>query len=226
MKATVQSYANTRLTGVLFFLVLVGPTDGVLGNPSSDFDDGTLQDWSAINDPRSGQAFGGDLSVVVAGGNPGGFMKVRDLVSAGGGLVVANTPKFQGDLSIYTEVRWDEFLFDSPPVRKSTTAFLIGSDNTVYESEGNDGPLGPVKVWRARSTLLEESAWTLTFGSMSFPNVLANARLGFNMDVSVTQVPNDESGIDNVLLVPEASCLLMLLAGVYGALGRNTRHRR
>ncbi len=125
-----------------------------------------------------------------------------------------------------TGVRWDEFLFDRPPVRKSTTAFLIGSDDTVYESEGNDGPLGPVEVWRARSTLLEESAWTQTFGSMSFPDVLANARLGFNMDVSVTQVPNDESGIDNVLLVPEASCLLMFLVGVCGALGRNNRHRR
>ena len=182
----------------------------VLANPLSDFDGGSLDGWVGIADPRSGDAFHGFLSLEGAGGNPGGFMKMRDVTRDGGGLVAANSADFQGDLTGYVELRWDEFLYSSPSVSKSTRAYLIGSDDTVYESAGDSGPLGPEGVWYSRSATLSEVDWTLASGSMSFEDVLADARIAFNMDVSTAQVPNNESGIDNIYLVPEPTSLVLL----------------
>jgi hypothetical protein len=178
--------------------------------PFSDFEDGTLQGWTPITHPPTGQPFGGLLEHVSTGGHPGGFMRAIDTVAAGGPLYVAGPSDFRGDLSAYSEVRWDEFLFQSGGVVQSTSAILLGSDNTVYAS---DDPIAPTGQWRTRSVLLEPEAWTLVAGSMSFDDVLQDGWLAFNMDVSTGSQPTLESGIDNIKLIPEPTSLALLLLG-------------
>jgi hypothetical protein len=186
--------------------------------PFSDFEEGTLQGWTPIASPISGTSFGGFLEHVSTGGNPGGYMRAIDTVAAGGPLYVAGPSEFRGDLRGYSEVRWDEFLFQTGGVVQSTSALLIGPDNTVYAS---DDPVAPTGEWRTRSVLLESESWSLLAGSMSFEDVLQDGWLAFNMDVSVASQPTLESGIDNVMLIPEPTTFAIL-----GLAGLGVRKRR
>jgi hypothetical protein len=200
-------------------------TSGALALPSSDFDDGTFQGWTTNNTPHGDEPpFGGNLTVQPVGGNPGGYLRAEDTVHAGGGLFIAGPAEFTGDLSAYTELRFDEYLFpDSGSVAHGIQPYLVGSEGTNYFQDRVDGPL---EVWRTVSVPLDAGSWTLDpFSpvSSSFEDVLADCRVAFNMDVATSTNPHYESGIDNIRLIPEPTTLALFVLGAAGAVRRRGR---
>ena len=92
-----------------------------------------------------------------------------------------------------------------------TRAFLKGADGTLYRS---DDPMGPLTTWINRSVPLTADQWELRVGSgtASFEDVLADAELYINLEISQGPIPTLEAGIDNVTLVPEPTSGLLIAA--------------
>ncbi|HNO77854.1 MAG TPA: PEP-CTERM sorting domain-containing protein [Phycisphaerae bacterium] len=191
-------------------------------NPLSDFDDGTLQGWTAIATPWDGDPFGGTFELVTSGGNPGGYIHAIDESSIGG-LLVAGPAEFSGDLSGYTAVQYDEYIYSNPQIVHGTSLFLLGANGTSYRSIQ---PLDQVATWATRTVPLEEGSWMLNPGSIgteSFAEVLLDATLAVEFSVSVTSFPTLEAGIDNITLVPEPASLALLGLGGIALFSRRRR---
>jgi hypothetical protein len=160
----------------------------------SDFDDGSLQNWSKL------EPFHGHLYNPGSGGAPGGYMRVEDTMAGGGGLYALAPPEFTGDLSAYTGIAWDESLATcSPPPLLPSYPILVGADGTQYRPR--DLSATPTAVWRHRLVPFVETAWELVSGTgtASFAGVLVNVtQLLMNGDCN-TQC-TVEVGIDNVRL--------------------------
>ncbi|MBN1511440.1 MAG: hypothetical protein JXB13_05450 [Phycisphaerae bacterium] len=192
------------------FLTLVGvmvggiPVTPAMGLPFSDFDDGTLQGWTQVEE------FLGTLTVEPTGGNPGGWLFVTDLAS-GGALKVRGPSAFSGDLSVYTGISWDEFIITHPGEdnTSATVPVLWGTDGSQYRYYGEQGPLD---VWRDRYVSFDPAGWVQWYGPSSFTEVLQDATLGF--ELAVTNGLGPEAGLDNIRLVPEPSMGLLCLAGL------------
>jgi hypothetical protein len=194
----------------------------------SDFNDGTLQGWTA--EPP----FNGTLTVQNTGGNPGGFALTTDTVAAGGGLLARAPAPLTGDLSIYDGLQWDEFVYDNGDTTTvGTSVILQGSDGTQYQS---DRTLGPVGSWNTKSiSFLSSSDWILKSGtgSASFDDVVSDLNgLFLSLDTSTSGHGNKESGIDNVVLldrpttggvVPEPATMSLLGIGILGAFSRKRK---
>ncbi len=202
-------------------ITLVLANAHVLAGPLSDFDDGTLQGWQPATTAAFTIPFGGLLDLQLAGGNPGGFMMATD--TSGGGLWVQAPPAFNGNLNLYTDLQWDEYIFPNSGITKPTRPALLGKDDaTVWV---NMGPLNPTGAWHTRSVSLDGADWTLLTGTMSFEDVRADATLLFGMDVSVTTMPTLECGLDNITLLPEPASLVLFVCGTATVLLRR-KHAR
>lgn len=190
--------------------------------PFSDFDDGTLQGWEPVIVPITG--FGGVLEHVPTGGNPGGFMRASDTIEGTGtGFLGVKAPaEFNGDLSAFTHLQWDQYLYDYPNIVRNTFPVLDSPDGeTSWRADLQ--PEGPAEQWDTRIVSLDEIDWRRTKGTLSLDEVLADARLVFAMDVVYGPVPSLESGLDNIrLIVPEPSALALLVIGGLAV----TRRRR
>ena len=164
----------------------------------SDFDDGSLAGWTKL-DP-----FGGTLQNPGDGGNPGGYLEVADEVSGGGWLAVIAPSEFNGDLSVFSGISWDEYIWPNTPAPNCCTFSIIeASDGTRYCAK--DRSPKPEGAWQQRFIPFDDSSWTLsgTTGTQGFEDVLKDvATLMINMDVSQCSFRR-ESGIDNVTLLAE-----------------------
>lgn len=201
--------ANIKRTLIVCTFVCAAVAKSSVGSPISDFDDGTLQGWRPIATPWTGDPFGGILGLAPTGGNTGGFISGID-TSAIGGMLVAGPAEFSGDLSMYTEVRWDEFIYDNPQTVQGTSVFLLGANGTAYRKIQ---PLDQIGTWATRSVPLQASSWSLIpeSGTASFSDVLSDATLAVEFSTSITTFPTLESGIDNITLVPEPSTLVIFV---------------
>lgn len=86
-------------------------------SPISDFDDGTVQGWM-IADPAYGY-----VDNPGTGGSPGGYLRAVD--TQGGGGVAAFAPaQFLGDLTSYSGIEYDAFVFNHvpPPIHGGVNA--------------------------------------------------------------------------------------------------------
>ena len=83
---------------------------GAYALPMTTFDSG-LEGWQSAPSPFAGEPFAGVLHWEPTGGNPDGFIWVEDIEAGSGGLFVKAPVEFNGDLSVYTELRWDEYNF-------------------------------------------------------------------------------------------------------------------
>ena len=194
------------LSSIVFVLVVSSSSADIV----TDFDDGTLQGWTTINSPQSGLPFGGELVVMPTGGNPGGFLRTEDTVVAGGSLFVAGPASYRGDLSVFTELCWDEYLYDNPPVLRSTSAWLLGPDDAKFKNRVSASVLNQ---WQTRSVPLVSAEWEHDSGTLSFEEVLADATVVIEVGVSGAS-SGYESGVDNITLVPEPATLSLLAIGV------------
>lgn len=173
-------------------LALVGEAKAEL----YDFADGTLQGWSE-GDPFGLGGFYGTLDVILAGGNPGPYMRATDTVPGWGSLAAQAPSTISGDLRRFERIIWDELL-PSGAIR-STDILLKGVDGTCYRSDYSI--VSPLGEWSERDVLLEAGpGWTLLQGSASLDAVLSNAAaLYIELDVVASTVA--EAGVDNVHLV-------------------------
>ena len=162
--------------------------------PHTDFEDGTPQGWT-LPPPSIGT-----LSVV-PGGNPGFCLQATDDMPAGSPLLARAPAEFQGDLTRFESIAWDEFVLDYGPATLQRTFALIRSfDGTIWISAGT---LGSVGSWTTRSVPFVESAWIHVSGSESFDVTRANVEALFiSMEASNLNFSAVESRIDNVTLVP------------------------
>lgn len=171
-------------------LLLVAGTSSAGVVLSSNFDDGSLQGWSAES------PFGGMLSAEPSGGNPDGFMSVSD--TSAGGRLLARAPGLSGDLRGLVDISWDEYVINIPGTIKGTNVFIRGSDGTMWES---DRSIAPFETWVSKSVNFDQpSDWTLVSGTSSFEDVIANADGVFINMGTTTFVVGLESGIDNVVV--------------------------
>lgn len=177
-------------------LLMPGPAGAV---PRSDFDDGTLQGWTRL------EPFNGNLLNPGSGGNPGGFMKCEDTMAGGSALYAVAPPEFTGNLSGYTGIQWDEYLYYCSPAPSFPTFpslfAVIGGDTTIYYERAR--PVGPLGVWQPRSVPFTASAWERYVGTASFEEVLANVtELRISMDCNT--MCRNEAGVDNIELAPSS----------------------
>jgi hypothetical protein len=200
-----KSHGNkTWVVGcVVAFAVCAVSVSAVPNLPFSDFDDGSTQGWTAV------EPFGGTLSLVTTGGNPGGWLYATDTVSGGGWLQIAGPPEFSGDLSVYDGVSWDEIAVPQPSGIQTLSITVVlqksSSERLLYYGE-----IGPVGVWHSRYVPFDPELWVPSTPSVSFEDVIHDCTLTFNMDCWAGLGP--ESGIDNIRLVPEPSMGLPGLA--------------
>jgi hypothetical protein len=198
------------LLGAVFFLSIAATSRAAI-IVMSDFDDGTLQAWTA--EPP----FGGSLSVVNTGGNPDGFMAASD--TSGGGRLLARAPGLSGDLSLLSTIQWDEYLYNISQIVKGTNVFIRGTDGTLWES---DRSVPALETWVTKSVdFSEPSSWSLVSGTASYGTVIADADGVFiNMGTS-TAVVGLESGVDNIVIstVPVPASIWLVGSGVVGLVG-------
>ena len=155
-----------------------------------DFQDGTLQGWTAGN--PYGTGFGGVLFVGSDSSNF--FMQVSDTQPGGGKLAAQAPGSISGDLSIYVGVTWLEFL----PVSSSfsTYAILKGVDGTIYISDVTLA--NPVEVWSPREVSFGSEDWTLYTGTATFGSVLSDVA-AFYIDMEVVDGTGLEASVDDIL---------------------------
>ena len=179
-------------------------------SPISDFDDGTVQGWM-IADPDCGY-----VDNPGTGGNPGGFLRAVD--TEGGGGVAAFAPaEFLGDLSSYSAIEYDAYVYDHvPPPIHGVRVSLTGADGTKYKYDPSDWSIG---VWEHFALPFNSPLWELVTGDAPLTDVLQDVTvMVVNMECS-TKV-SVESGIDNFRLVPEPSTAVLLAAASLLALRR------
>lgn len=196
----------------------------------SDFDDGTTQGWTRSSEP------GGTLFYSATGGNPGGFIGMRDTSPGAGEATAVYAPsEFTGDLSVYEKAVWDEFVYNHGDHTKAPTSLLLigGPNRTAWFFAGQ---LNALSEWVHREVSLQDSTgWSRleilgATGNDSFDAVVSNVELfRIGMDTSDLASNTLEAGIDNVgfrtTVVPEPSTLMLLGIGVCGLVVRR-QHKR
>lgn len=190
----------------------------------SDFDDGTLQGWTAR------LPFAGTLSNPGVDGNPGGFLFVTDTVPLGGGLFADAPAPYTGDLSGFVGLRWDEFVYvrgaGGSRTEVPTELFITGGQNSTTFRLANN-PLTLIGQWHTRFVEFDAVNFSVLSGTDSFSSVISNVTsLAMEMDTSTLANGGPESGIDNVLLVnavPEPSSIVVLSVGAIGMLAFRRR---
>ncbi len=153
----------------------------------SDFDDGTLQGWTAVGDVAG-------VSNPGSGGNPGGYVRMVD--QAVGGVCWAIAPaeylgNWHGKVSLSADLTQNSF---SGP-QFMTVEFRISGPGGNYTRVFGERP--PLDVWRTYGTALEESLWTP--GSGTWDALLDNVT---ELRISIEFITgNETNGLDNVCLI-------------------------
>jgi len=211
---------TTLVAALLITTLSAGKANALLVD---DFDDGNRDGWALV------PPFNGTLNVQATGGNPGGFMYSTD--NAPGGFLITQFVDQTFDLASFNGIQWDEFVYThANSFHNSSKVLLFGTDGTIFQHTPTPGPLA---TWNTRYVDFDESFWfhaTLSAGTMSFADVLANGQVGFIVDASSAAQGGREVGIDNVTLVespvPEPSSIVLATLGLAGVIVLRRLHPR
>ncbi|MEQ9411965.1 MAG: hypothetical protein RIK87_29900 [Fuerstiella sp.] len=216
------------MTGRLsFFLILILALPEASGGviTAFDFDDGTLQGWTP--EPF----FGGVVENIGAGGNPDGFLRVKDTVAQGGGLFLRAPAPLFGDLSGFFGIRYDVFVFDNGSATTVAPEVFIhgGPNNTTYRSLVKAAPV-VLNQWYTimvefNAAGFRRSGLLGSVGHDSFNEVLSDVHGVFiNMDASTSG--EFEAGLDNVALQSVLEPATIAMWAVMGGIGFLAHCRR
>ena len=195
------------------------------GSLISDFDDGTMQGWSE-GDPFNLGSFGGALSIINSGGNPGGYLRATDSVGGGGSLAALAPSVLSGDLTLLGGISWDVLL--PSQATGSTDILLEGMNGTFYRSDFTLLSTQPVNAWFTKSVSFgSELDWNLLIGTETFLSVVTNVKaLYIEMDATVCCAI--EAGIDNVRTlnpVPIPAAAWLFGTALIGLVGFSKRRK-
>ena len=215
----IKLYSNAILLSVFICI----PLSSANGATVSDFDDGTLQGWSAA-DPYNLGSFNGVLSVSNSGGNPGGYMVAQDTVSGGGSLAVLAPSQLTGDLTRFGSLSWDVLL--PAGSIQSTSILLEGVDGSLFRSDNSLLGNHPINSWFSKSVDFNtETGWQLVSGSATFASVATNTSALY-IELEVTTSLGTEAGVDNISAVPIPAAVWLFLSSLGVLFGVATRGRR
>lgn len=191
----------------------------------SDFDDGTMQGWSE-GDPFNLGSFGGTLSVINSGGNPGGYLKATDSVAGGGSLAALAPSLLSGDLALWGGLSWD-VLLPSQAI-SSTNVLLEGTDGTFYRSDFTLLGSQPINSWFTKSVDFgSDVGWQLLSGTASFASVVSNTNALY-IELDATICCTSEAGIDNIRTlspVPLPAAVWLFGTALIGFVGMSRRRK-
>ena len=211
------------IQNILFLTCLLIAVPSVQAALVSDFDNGTMQGWSE-GDPFNIGSFGGALSVINSGGNPGGYLRATDSVAGGGSLAALAPTLLSGDLTLLGGLSWD-VLLPSQSVG-STDVLLEGTDGTFYRSEYTLLGTQPINSWFTKSVNFgSDVGWQLLAGTASFASVVSNTNALY-IELDATTCCTVEAGIDNIRTVPVPAAFWLLGSGLIGLFyARKSKHK-
>lgn len=216
---TTTSFSQTIPLAAAFFAASVLSAAAAISTFDID-----AEGWSAVGDIASPATFS------AAGGNPGGYISIDDAVTGGTTYFVAPA-KFLGDQSASYATPFTFDLRQSYPGAgdqfDNVDIFLVGAGLTlVFDTALNP----PNNVWTSYSAPLTETAgWRIDSLSgapsqAQMQNVLGNVTsLRLRAEF---QTGSDTGSLDNVNLVPEPSCSILLLSGAFLTLLRRSSRVR
>ena len=184
----------------------------------SDFEDGTVDGWkhnfpgSPLLIPRTPGATFGEVRAsqnfgpAGPGGNPGGYLKVRDFDEENRDFFVA-PKKFLGNLAALgpdARFEFDRFHSSDQAARREVEVRIVGFGG-AYRFRG---PL-PTTGWDSYAVPLDPLQWLSLGGSLSFADTLGAVQ---RIEVSADEAPGRETaGLDNFQLLPSPSVTSELL---------------
>lgn len=199
---------------ILASLLIVAPN--AEATVLSNFEDGTTQGWST-GDPFNNGSFGGVLSVIDSGGNPGGYLRAADTATGVGTLATLAPAPLSGNLTRLGELSWDVLLPTNSVL--STSVLLEGTDRTFYRSNNALLNTQLINSWFTKSVdFSSETDWQLVEGTKTFSSVVSDTQaLYIELDVTLRGFGfNPEAGIDNIRTtqetIPEPTSITGILA--------------
>ena len=171
----------------------------------SNFDDGTLDGWTASGD--------GSISNPGSGGNPGGFLKATDPATGPNTWGIAPS-KFLGDWSSLNGAGFISFdmilLSGGPPTTEKPNVYISGPGGSAICFADNK----ITSLWQTFVFPIAESMWEIKGGSWN--TLLTNVT---ELKVDLEQIQGKEvTGIDNVVLsqVPIPGAIWLLSSALIG----------
>ncbi len=180
----------TWLTAMAVAALSMACAAAVCAGVLSDFDDGTMQGWTATGDVQS-------LRNPGSGGNPGGCLRLDD--RAVGDICWAVAPsEYLGNWHNKTTVSVDLIQPSYSGSQIATAELQISGPGGTYKRVFDERP--PV-VWRTYGTPITESLWTCVTGS--WDALLDNVT---TFRVRMEFINGDEiTGLDNVSLTDDCT---------------------
>ncbi len=184
----------------------------------SDFDDGTTQGWQLTEPAYS------DL-LIVPDSSGGKALLGYDTTAGHGGPVLVSPASYTGDLSGYTALEWDEYIyyFGQDNAYRDTIFPVIRGPQDTWFFPVDTPSGGPFEVWTHRSIPLEASYWrkkSIDPGPLSFEEVISNVQ-SIELSMVCNWLTQEEAIIDNITLVPEPATLVILGMGGLAIRRRN-----
>lgn len=187
--------------GEFLLRLLLAGVLGALGLPAlaasatSSFDDGTLQGWQAIGDVAS-------VSNPGTGGNPGGYVNMRD--RAVGGVVWMVAPaEYLGNWHNKVSLSVDLVQFTYSGSQFSPVKFEISGPGGKYTRVFGERP--PLTNWRTYGTTMDESLWEHNSGTWSA--LLDDVQ---ELRILLEYIDGGETnGMDNVALLEDCQEVLI-----------------
>ena len=218
MSRSPLSVSRIVLAGIVGFACTAAMA-GEIASSTFDTDD---EDWRLV----STLGYDGPVDYSATGGNPGGFIYGQDPDTGAFGFGAPSD--FLGPISAAYghELTFDVASYQTPDV--STSWVGMRGVNDLELISYYNAPTSAYPAWHSRSVSMVETAWVRVSDGQpptyaQFMSVLNDLDGLVILAEFVEGLETDISGLDNVVLVPEPTTALLLVAGGLLAARRQRR---
>jgi len=215
LSGEVETMRHTRVVVIPSVLLTTFCASSLLGSVVSDFDDGTMQGWTATGDLQN-------LSNPGSGGNPGGYLRLGDRAVGDICWVVAPS-QFLGNWHGKTAVSVDLIQPSYSGDQIATVELVMSRPGGTYKRVFGERPPA---LWHVYGTALSEPLWTADAGA-NWDALLDNVT---SFRIWMEFINGDEvTGLDNVSLTGDCPAVTIGAAkqmpdGARGSLGNPGCH--